>query len=54
MTDSKRHHRSDVRRESARTDQISIAVRVVLMIWEIVWTLVREHVLQGPGPGRLL
>ena len=45
-------------RESAergeRTREIGTAVRVVLMLWEIIWTLVREHVLRGTGPGRLL
>ncbi len=35
------------------TDQTGTAVRLVMMIWEIVWTLVRGHVLRGTGPGRL-
>jgi hypothetical protein len=37
-----------------RTRDISTAVRVVLMFWEIIWTLVRDHVIRGTGPGRLL
>jgi hypothetical protein len=38
----------------ARTDQACTAVRIALLTWEIVWTLVREHVLRGTGPGSLL
>ena len=45
-------------RESAergeRTREISTAVRVALMLWEIIWTLLRERVLRGTGPERLL
>ena len=39
---------------SERTGQLSTAVRLVMMIWEIIWTLVREHMLRGTGPRRLL
>ncbi len=39
---------------SERTDQISLAVRLLMMTWEIIWTLVREHVFRGTGPRRLL
>ena len=50
MTSSdKRRHRIEARREIARTDQISMIVRVLTMIWEIVWTIIHE----GTGPGRL-
>jgi len=55
MAGSKKHRRGKSRRENARTDLIiSVAVRIVMMIWEVVWTLVREHLLRGTGPGRLL
>lgn len=37
-----------------RTREITAAVRAALVIWEIVWTLIREHMLRGPGSGRLL
>jgi len=39
---------------SERTREISTALRIVLMLWEIVWTLVRDHVIRGTGPGRFL
>ena len=49
---------SDSRREgnrkSARADQISMAARLGLVAWEIVWTILHEHVLRGTGPWRLL
>ena len=51
--DIARHERESMRRDE-RTREISAAVRVVLLLWEIVWTLVREHVLRGTGPGRPL
>ncbi len=50
----KRHSRGEVKRQDAerhvRTDQVSMAVRIAMLTWEIVWTLVREHVLRGTGP----
>ena len=43
------------RRERVREVCTAVtAVRVVLMIWELVWTLVREHLSRGTGPGPLL
>lgn len=53
MGGSKKRHPA-AQRERARTDQISTAVRLILLVWEIVSTLVREHVLRGAGPWRLL
>ncbi len=50
MTGSKKRRDGEARRETARTDQISLIVRVLTMIWEIVWTMVHE----GTGPGRHL
>jgi hypothetical protein len=38
-------------KRSERTREICTAVRVVLTVWEIVWTLIREHLTRtGPGP----
>jgi hypothetical protein len=66
VTSSKKRRRAAVKREDLacrereeaerreRTREISTAVRVVLMLWEIVWTLVRDHVIRGTGPGRFL
>ena len=53
----KRRHHACVKRPPAEysdhTGRI-MAIRFVLMVWEIVWTLVREHALRGTGPGPLL
>jgi hypothetical protein len=54
MTGSKKRRRRAVRQENTRTDQISTAVRLVTMVWEIVWTIIHEMVARGTGPGRLL
>ncbi len=55
MTGSKkRRRRSEGKRESTRTDQIGTGIRLVTMIWEIVWTIIHELVDRGTGPGRLL
>lgn len=51
--DAERRERENTRRDE-RTREISTAVRAALVVWEIVWMLAREHVLRGPGPGRLL
>jgi hypothetical protein len=54
---AKQQHAKCRERESARSErarEVSMTVRAVLMIWEIVWTLVREHVSRGTGPGPLL
>ncbi len=51
--DTERRERESTKR-SERTREISTAIRVVMILWEIVWTLVHEHVLHGTGPGRLL
>jgi hypothetical protein len=48
--EAQRRARENADRE--RTREISTAVRIVLMIWEIVWTLIRDHVITGTGPGR--
>ena len=53
MTDSSNDSSKEHRR-CERAAQIGLAARLVTMIWEIVWTLVREHVFHGTGPGRLL
>jgi hypothetical protein len=54
----KRRRRRGVKRAPAEhyehVSQISVAVRLVMMIWEIIWALVREHILRGTGPQRLL
>jgi hypothetical protein len=52
--DAERREREEAeRRERAR--EVCTAVRVVLMIWEFVWPLIREHVSRGgTGPGPLL
>jgi hypothetical protein len=34
----------EAKRESARTDQISMVARLALVVWEIIWTLLREHI----------
>jgi len=57
MTGSKkRRRRGEIERPGAEhrehTDQTGTAVRLVMMTWEIVWTLVRGHVLRGTDPGR--
>jgi hypothetical protein len=53
---TKRHR--DVERTGAerreRAYEIATAVRAVMTIWEIIWALVRDHVIRGPGPGGLL
>ena len=66
MTGSKKRRRAAVKREVARRHnqestkrgermrEVNTAVRAALMIWEIVWMLVREHLLRGTGPGRPL
>ena len=55
MTGSgKRRGRKVERQGAGHADQIGAAARIVMLIWEIVWTLVREHVLKGTGPGHLL
>jgi hypothetical protein len=46
--------RRDSERRDERTREISTAVRAALVIWEIVQTLIRERLLLGTGPGRLL
>lgn len=51
--DAERDERGSMKRDE-RMREISTAVRAALAVWEIVWTLVREHVLHGPGSGRLL
>lgn len=53
MAGSDRRHRN-AKRDSGKADQISTAVRLALLAWEIVSTLVREHILQEVGPWRLL
>jgi hypothetical protein len=40
--------------ERVRADQINMVVRLVLVVFEIVRTLVRVHVLHWNGPWRLL
>jgi hypothetical protein len=50
MTGSKEHRRDEVERAA----RMVLAVRLVMMTYEIVRTLVREHVLHGMGLGRLL
>ena len=38
-------------KRSERALEICTAVRVMITVWEIVWTLVRDHVSRtGPGP----
>ena len=65
MTGKDRHHHggrppdSAVQRQStehrAHTDKTSTAIRLVPVICEITWDLVREYVLQWPtGPRRPL
>jgi hypothetical protein len=51
--DAKRRERESMKRDE-RTRAIGTAVRLVLMIWDIVWTIVRERMKGGTGPGRLL
>ena len=51
MAGSERHHED--KRESMRGDQINMVVRLVLLVFEIVCTLAREHVLHWAGPWRL-
>jgi len=46
MTGTKKRRSRKVERQGAgHADQIGAAARIVLLIWEIVSTLVREHVL---------
>jgi hypothetical protein len=68
MTGSKRHRdekRDDADREredaerrmrqnEERRAEITTAARAVIVIWELVWALIRGHLLTGTGPGRLL
>ena len=49
MAGSDRRRRK-AKRESGRADQISVAVRLALLGWEVVTTLIREHILRGAGP----
>ncbi len=57
MTGSKKPRRAVVRTDAERRErayEITTAARAVMMIWEIIWELVRDHVIRGTGPGRLL
>jgi hypothetical protein len=51
--DAERSEQESAKR-SERAREISTAARVVIMAWEIVWTLVRDHMSRGTGPGPLL
>jgi hypothetical protein len=61
--DEKREDAADHKREDAerrkreneeRRAEITMAARAVIVIWELVWALIREHLLTGTGSGRLL
>jgi hypothetical protein len=37
-----------------RTEEMVTAVRLMMILWEVIWDLVREHLNRGGGPGPLL
>jgi hypothetical protein len=43
---------ADDRRE--RAERLTAAVRLGVLIWELIWALIRERLIGGAGPGRLL
>ena len=48
--EAKRREREEAKRRERR-EKISMALRAVMIVWDIVWALVRDHVFQGAGPG---
>jgi hypothetical protein len=36
-----------------RVNEVSTVVRVLLLIWEVIRTLIDEHIFPGAGPGPL-
>lgn len=50
---AERREREEAERRERR-ESMGMALRVVMIVWDIVWTLAREHVFRGAGPGRLL
>jgi hypothetical protein len=51
--DVERRDRKSANR-GTRIGEISTVVRILLLIWEVVRTLIDEHIFPSAGPGHLL